>query len=79
MILEIINNKAVCSPKTLNDIQRLQAIEHKEIIVDLVENVPHIAIIGCLMEMQRKGKKIVVIYKANFFKDSLVHLKHIQI
>lgn len=73
MNIQIINNKVICNPTALSDIQELHEITSENIVVDfteldIIEDAYDLhsvkgMLVGCIMHLERTGKNVVVVTK----------------
>jgi hypothetical protein len=66
-----IENKLICTPKTIEHLEHLRDIEEQDICIDFVNHIPHMSIIGCLIDMKMNGKKITVLYRDKMLREFL--------
>jgi len=66
-----IEDKIICSPKTIQHLQHLMNIEESDIYVDFINHIPHMSIIGCLIDMKMNGKNIKVLYRDKMLSEFL--------
>ncbi len=74
-----IKNKLICRPKTIEHLEHLRDIKEEDIFVDFVNHIPHISIIGCLIDMKMNGKKITVLYRNKMLREFLQFFNCVEI
>lgn len=79
MNIHNINDKMVVVPTRIEDIEALKAIESQIIIIDFIDEQPHCAVIGCLMELEKSGKDIIVMHRGGFIGGILRYLTSVKV
>ena len=74
-----LKEKIICNPKTIEHLEHLKKIEEQNIFVDFTNHIPHMSIIGCLIDLKTKGKKITILYKEKMLNEFLQFFDFIEV